>query len=135
MAVVVIFPSTDAIFVLFLSLLICVDPIDERALTPDAFPTASIRRDEDPLAMLLALVPLANVLATIWPLKDAVAVLTVLEVVTAISSAIRPFEAAISLLLPLDKGASVVAPVLVLQITLPVHAIPLPVARVDASLV
>ena len=72
------------------------DPLEPLSLLPDAAPLIALRRDEDALAVLLAVFPLALVGATVWVGVNAVAVLFVVLVVAFVDAAVGPFVDALA---------------------------------------
>ena len=83
-----------------------VNPVQSLAHLPDAFAFLALF-DVGPSAVLLALVPLADVLATIRPLESSAAVFLVVHVLTNIATPVGPSESARAFHLVVDPLAVV----------------------------
>ena len=89
------------------------EPVCELALAPLALSALSVGSDVHTLAMLSAVKPLANILATVRPLEDSVTLLDIRVVVATVLAIIWPFEATISVLFSLGETTMVDATVCV----------------------
>lgn len=80
------------------------DPLDSLAHLPDSFSLLAFL-DINSSSVLLALVPLSDVLSAIGPFESAVTVFLVILVVPDVSSAVTPGERAIALHFVVDPLA------------------------------
>lgn len=89
------------------------NPADSFAVFPLPTLFLSLRRDVDPFAVLLAFVPVANVLSTIRPFEGAFSFFHVVHVEADVLPVIRPSEGSVALhliVLPLTIEDSSIVP-------------------------
>lgn len=82
------------------------DPLNSLAHLPNTLAFLAFF-DVNTFAVLLALTPLSNVLATIWPLEGSVSVLLVILIATYISTAITPSESSLTFHFIVDPLATI----------------------------
>ena len=112
-----------------------VDPLSPLALLPNTQSHLSIGRCVLAVAMLLAILPVALVLAAIWPEEHPVALLFVIAVLAFVLSAVGPGEHAASVHFVVEPGAdehAAVGPV-VLALTLDVVVLEVTVVCASVS--
>ena len=98
------------------------DPLNSLAHLPDALPLLALL-NVDSLSVLLALTPLADVLATVGPLERAVSVLLVILVAAHVSTPVTPGEGALALHFVVDPLTAVDSPIGPLVLALAVNII------------
>lgn len=88
----------------------CFDPLNSLAHLPDALPLLALL-DVDSFSVLLALAPLADVLAAVGPLESAVSVLLIILVAAHVPTPVTPREGALAFHFVVDPLSAVYSPV------------------------
>lgn len=109
------------------------DPLDALALVPDTPSLFALRRNEDALAMLLAVCPLALIGSAIRVRIDPITVLLVVEVVAFVLAAVCPFVNTLAMHVVVKPVALVGSLVIPGVLAVATDLILKPVAFVDTS--